>query len=219
MLSRGQFHSEMDTLNQDIIQLANLAKSALIKCMDALFNQDIELAKQVVEEDKVIDKEEAAINDKAILLIAKQQPVATDLRRLIIALRVVTDIERMGDNAKNIAKATIRLGDHYLEELPKELKTMRDTALAMLDTAIIAFQQEDITVAHKLAQMDDKVDKLYKQVVTDMLSKTAINSEEVQYVMQIAFSARYIERFADHITNIGESILFLVKGEIVDLND
>ncbi|MBS3679571.1 phosphate signaling complex protein PhoU [Ornithinibacillus massiliensis] len=219
MLSRGQFHSEMDTLNQDIIQLANLAKSALIKCMDALFNQDIELAKQVVEEDKVIDKEEAAINDKAILLIAKQQPVATDLRRLIIALRVVTDIERMGDNAKNIAKATIRLGDHYLEELPKELKTMRDTALAMLDTAIIAFQQEDITAAHKLAQMDDKVDKLYKQVVTDMLSKTAINSEEVQYVMQIAFSARYIERFADHITNIGESILFLVKGEIVDLND
>lgn len=219
MLSRGQFHSEMDTLNQDIIQLANLAKNALIKCMDALFNQDIELAKQVVEEDKVIDKEEAAINDKTILLIAKQQPVATDLRRLIIALRVVTDIERMGDNAKNIAKATIRLGDHYLEELPKELKTMRDTALAMLDTAIIAFQQEDITVAHKLAQMDDKVDKLYKQVVTDMLSKTAINSEEVQYVMQIAFSARYIERFADHITNIGESILFLVKGEIVDLND
>lgn len=219
MLSRGQFHSEIDTLNQDIIQLANLTKNALIKCMDALFNQDIELAKQVVEEDKVIDKEEAAINDKAILLIAKQQPVATDLRRLIIALRVVTDIERMGDNAKNIAKATIRLGDHYLEELPKELKTMRDTALAMLDTAIMAFQQEDISVAHKLAQMDDKVDKFYKQVVTDMLSKTAINSEEVQYVMQIAFSARYIERFADHITNFGESILFLVKGEIVDLND
>lgn len=181
--------------------------------MDALFNQDIELAKQVVEDDKVIDKEEAAINDKAILLIAKQQPVATDLRRLIIALRVVTDIERMGDNAKNIAKATIRLGDHYLEELPKELKTMRDTALAMLDTAIMAFQQEDITVAHKLAQMDDKVDKHYKQVVTDMLSKTAINSEEVQYVMQIAFSADILNVLRIILQISGKVFYFWLKAK------
>ena len=209
----------MNELNQDIIQLANRANKALRQSMDALFNKDIELAKKVVEDDKLIDKEEAAINDKVILLIAKQQPVATDLRRLIIALRVVTDIERMGDNAKNIAKAATRLGDHYQTELPLELNAMRDSALIMLESAISAFQNEDISVAHKLAEMDDKVDKLYKQVVTDMLEKTAVNSAEVQYVMQIAFSARYIERFADHITNIGESILFLVKGEIVDLND
>ncbi|MFS0672821.1 phosphate signaling complex protein PhoU [Ornithinibacillus sp. 179-J 7C1 HS] len=219
MPSREQFHSEMEELNQDIIRIANKTKKALSNSIDALFNQDIELAKQVVSDDKLIDKEEASINDKTILLIAKQQPVATDLRRLIITLRVATDIERMGDNAKNIAKSTIRLGKDYQEEIPKELRTMSNTALVMLETALSAFQQEDISFAQKLAEMDDKVDKLYKQVVTNMLGKTAINSEEVQYLMQIAFSARYIERFADHITNIGESILFLVKGEIVDLND
>lgn len=219
MPSREQFHSEMEELNQDIIRIAYKTKKALSNSIDALFNQDIELAKQVVSDDKLIDKEEASINDKTILLIAKQQPVATDLRRLIITLRVATDIERMGDNAKNIAKSTIRLGKDYQEEIPKELRTMSNTALVMLETALSAFQQEDISFAQKLAEMDDKVDKLYKQVVTNMLGKTAINSEEVQYLMQIAFSARYIERFADHITNIGESILFLVKGEIVDLND
>lgn len=219
MASREQFHSEMEELNQDIIQLANRAKKALSDSIDALFNQDIELAEQIVNNDKLIDKEEAMINDKVVLLIAKQQPVATDLRRLIIALRVVTDIERMGDNAKNIAKSTIRLGDQYHTKLPVELKTMRDTSLIMLESAISAFRNEDISVAHKLAEMDDKVDKIYKQVVTNMLGKTASNSEDIQYVMQIAFSARYIERFADHITNIGESILFLVKGEIVDLNE
>jgi phosphate transport system protein len=219
MRSREQFHSDLEELDRDIIQLAKRANKALRGSMDALFNQDIDLAKKVINDDKLIDKEEAAINDKVILLIAKQSPVATDLRRLIIALRVVTDIERMGDNAKNIAKAAIRLGDHYQAELPQELVTMRDTALVMLETAISAFQNEDISVAHKLAEMDDKVDKLYKNVISNMLGKTANNSEQVQYVMQIAFSARYIERFADHITNIGESILFLVKGEIVDLND
>lgn len=219
MPSREQFHSEMEELNQDIILLANRTKKALSDSIDALFNQDVTLAQQIVTDDKLIDKDEARINDKVILLIAKQQPVATDLRRLIIALRVVTDIERMGDNAKNIAKSAIRLGENYHTDLPVELKVMRDTSLVMLETAISAFQNEDISVAHKLAEMDDKVDKLYKQVVTDMLGKTALNSEDIQYVMQIAFSARYIERFADHITNIGESILFLVKGEIVDLND
>ena len=219
MRSREQFHTELEELNNDIIHLANRTKKALGKSMDALFSQDIKLAEKVVNDDQLIDKEEAAINDKVILLIAKQQPVATDLRRLIIALRVVTDIERMGDNAKNIAKAAIRLGTHYQTELPQELITMRDTSLIMLETAISAFQNEDISVAQKLAEMDDKVDKLYKKVITDMLGKSAINSNQVQYVMQIAFSARYIERFADHITNIGESILFLVKGEIVDLND
>src|SRR5690606_26528209 len=206
MRSREQFHSDLEELDRDIIQLAKRANKALRGSMDALFNQDIDLANKVINDDKLIDKEEAAINDKVILLIAKQSPVATDLRRLIIALRVVTDIERMGDNAKNIAKAAIRLGDHYQAELPQELVTMRDTALVMLETAISAFQNEDISVAHKLAEMDDKVDKLYKNVISNMLGKTANNSEQVQYVMQIAFSARYIERFADHITNIGESI-------------
>ncbi|GGA68436.1 phosphate signaling complex protein PhoU [Ornithinibacillus halotolerans] len=219
MRIREQYQNEMDELIQDIISLANQAKKAFSDSIDALFNQDIELAKKIVEDDKIIDKNEAAINDKVILMIAKQQPVATDLRRLIIALRVVTDLERIGDNAKNISKAAMRLGEDYQDELPRELKIMRDHALVMLETAVSAFQNEDIQTALKLADMDDKVDKLYKQVVTDMLSKKAMNSDQVQYVMQIAFSARFIERTCDHITNIGESIVFLVKGEIVDLND
>ncbi|GIO27543.1 phosphate signaling complex protein PhoU [Ornithinibacillus bavariensis] len=219
MVSREQFHTEMEALNTSVVRMAKLTERALRKSIDALFNHDTELARTVIRDDKSIDKEEGMINDKAILLIAKQQPVATDLRRLIIALRVVTDIERMGDNAKNIAKATIRLGEEYQAEIPHELKSMRDITLVMLETAISAFQNEDITFAQKLAEMDDKVDSLYKQVVTELLAETATFPEQVQYVMQIAYIARYLERFADHITNIGESILFLVKGEIVDLND
>ncbi|WP_047979910.1 phosphate signaling complex protein PhoU [Ornithinibacillus contaminans] len=219
MPSREQFHTELDELNEDIVTLAKHTEKGLRNAVDALFKQDIELARKVIQDDKLIDKQEAAINDKTILLIAKQQPVATDLRRLIIALRVVTDIERMGDNAKNIAKAAIRLGNHNVLSVPPELQTMRDMTLSMLETSMEAFRGEDILIAQKLSEMDDRVDKLYKHIVSELLTKTATNPDQIQYVMQIAFSARYIERFADHITNIGESILFLVKGEIVDLND
>ncbi|MFD2046075.1 phosphate signaling complex protein PhoU [Ornithinibacillus salinisoli] len=218
MVIREQFQKQMEELNRDIIELAHKTENALGRALDALYNQDIELAQAVIKDDKKIDQDEMAINNETILLIAKQQPVATDLRRLIIALRIVTDIERMGDNAKNIAKSTIHLGDECNITVPPELKTMRNITLEMLQTAIRAFQYEDISVAQKLAELDDQVDKIYKHVVTTLLNETATKPDHIQYIMQIAFSARYIERFADHITNIGESILFLVKGENYNLN-
>ncbi|MUK87117.1 phosphate signaling complex protein PhoU [Ornithinibacillus sp. L9] len=218
MVVREQFQKQLEDLNKAIINMAKLTENALKSSVDALYNQDVELADQVLENDKKIDRAEMEINDTAIIMIAKQQPVATDLRRLIIALRVVTDIERMGDNAKNIAKATIHLGKDYKATVPNEIKVMRDITLDMLQTSLRAFQYDDISVAQKLSDMDDKVDKIYKKVVTDLLNNTATNPDQIQYIMQIAFSARYIERFADHITNIGESILFLVKGENYNLN-
>ncbi|WP_087971685.1 phosphate signaling complex protein PhoU [Oceanobacillus rekensis] len=217
MVTRNQFQNELDVLNEDIIELANAAGQALDVAMDALFNQDVELAKQVIENDQKIDRKELEINDKTILLIAKQQPVATDLRRVITALKVLTDIERMGDNAKNIANATIHLGKNA-SIIPSDLKQMHQMTKDMLDSAINSFKYEDITIARNLAVMDDNVDKLYKTIVSELLGETATNPEKIQYVMQIAFCARYLERFADHITNVGESILYLVKGENFNLN-
>lgn len=215
--TRGQFQCELQEINSDIIKLANSTGQALREAIDALYNQDIVLARQVITNDRKTDRRELYINDKAILLIAKQQPVATDLRRLIIALKVATDIERMGDNAKNIAISTIHLGVNA-NEIPNGLKTMRDLALDMLHTAIHAFQYDDISIAGKLSKMDDQVDQLYKITIRELLGETVTSPDKIQYIMQIAFCARYIERFADHITNIGESILYLVKGENYNLN-
>ncbi|SES83867.1 phosphate transport system protein [Oceanobacillus limi] len=218
MVIREQFQMQLEAVKKDIIQLSQLTEDALRKAIDSLYNQDLELADHIIQSDKMIDKAEMKINDATILLIAKQQPVATDLRHLIINLRIVTDLERMGDNAKNIAKATKHLGFEMKSDIPNELKTMRDTTLEMLDIALRAYQYEDISIAQKLSELDDRVDRIYKTVITDLLGKTAMNPEQIQYIMQIAFCARYIERFADHITNIGESILFLVKGENYNLN-
>ncbi|WP_249871089.1 phosphate signaling complex protein PhoU [Oceanobacillus saliphilus] len=217
MATRNQFQNELDLLNEDIIKLANAAGQALDEAIDALFNQDVDLARQVIENDKKIDRKELEINDKTILLIAKQQPVATDLRRVITAIKILTDIERMGDNAKNIAKSTIHLGKNPTA-IPADLKKMHKMTKDMLYSATQAFKYEDISVARKLADMDDEVDGLYKTIVSELLGETATHPDKIQYVMQIAFCARYLERFADHITNVGESILYLVKGENFNLN-
>ncbi|GGB29277.1 phosphate signaling complex protein PhoU [Virgibacillus dakarensis] len=218
MAVREQFHNDLQRIKQAIIKLASATEEALCMSVDALFNQDVILANRIISQDKDIDKQEFSINDRVILLIAKQQPVAEDLRRLIIALRITNDLERMGDNAKNIAKAAIHLGEDHRLTIHEKIKNMRDIALEMLHTAMNAFEFEDISIAGKLSEMDDKMDETYEQVIKEMLEETTTNPEKTQYIMQMAFSARYMERFADHITNIGESILFLVKGESYKLN-
>ncbi|WP_188453651.1 phosphate signaling complex protein PhoU [Virgibacillus oceani] len=218
MVAREQFQLDLKDMKEEIIQLAKYTEAALVSAVDALYNQDMALAEQIIEKDKDIDKKELDINNKAILLIAKQQPVAKDLRRLIIALKITTDLERMGDHAKNIANATIELGEHHLLTVHPAVRDMRDIAIEMVKVAVNAIRYEDISVAGKLSGMDDSMDNLYETIIREMLEETATNPEKVQYVMQMAFSARYIERFADHITNIGENILFLVKGESYNLN-
>lgn len=210
--TREQFHSELKELKEEIIEMAKMTSEALKKSMDALYNQDVELAAKIIEEDKAIDKKEAEINDKSVLLIAKQSPVASDLRQIIIALRVATDIERLGDNAKNIAASTINLGKN-LSTIPEGLRQMHEIAQDMLKSAMKAFEYEDITIAANLEVIDDDIDKLYNQMVSELMGETATNPDKIQYIMEVAFCARYLERFADHITNIGESILYLVKGD------
>ncbi|MBM7569661.1 phosphate signaling complex protein PhoU [Aquibacillus albus] len=219
MVAREQFNAELEKIKKMIIDLAHGSKNLLSSSVDALYNSDIELATEVIENDKWLNKLDMQINEGAILLIAKQQPVASDLRRLIVAIRIATDLERMGDNAKNIAKSAIHLGEDHGMSIHHSLRDMLDIAIKMTDLSIKAYDFEDISYVRKLAELDDSVDKMYEDIIKDMLQETSLNSKKIQHIMQMALSARYIERFADHATNVGESIMYLVKGESVDLNN
>ncbi|WP_174613815.1 phosphate signaling complex protein PhoU [Virgibacillus ihumii] len=218
MVVREQFETDLTSIKEEISVMASKVEKAFLEAIDALYNQDLELANRIIESDRWIDKQEFDINNNAILTIAKQQPVATDLRQLIIALRITTDLERMADNAKNIAESAIRLGESHHFIVHPELKEMRNTTVEMIHTAMNAFQQEDISIAGKLSGMDDKLDEQYEQIIHELLSAHTGGKGKTQHVMQLAFVARYIERIGDHVTNIGESILFLVKGESYKLN-
>ncbi|SET62817.1 phosphate transport system protein [Salinibacillus kushneri] len=219
MAIREHFEEEVQEVKELIQELANMGDEALTRAVESLYKKNIQIAESVIEQDDTIDQKELEIHEKTILLIAKQQPFAKDLRRLIISLKISSDLERMADNAVNIAKSTIHLGEDHPLKIHPLIGSMADKARDMGALAIKAVKYEDISLAGKLAELDDEIDEMYGTVIREMLDETISNPQMNQYMMQMAFSARYIERYADHITNIGENIFYLVKGENYDLNE
>lgn len=218
MSVREKFEFDLKNLRDKLIEIGSLTEVALNKSIDALENQNIEKALQIIEDDYRVDDLDEEINDLAILLIAKQQPVATDLRRIIVAIKISSDIERMADFAVNIAKSTIRIGTEPLVKPIETIKKMHEIATEMLSLSIKAFNEEDVVLAKKVADMDDQVDDLYGEGMKDILMLMESKSQYLEQLTQLAFVCRYIERTADHATNISESIMYLVKGKRYDLN-
>ncbi|WP_042345935.1 phosphate signaling complex protein PhoU [Bacillus massiliigorillae] len=215
MIVREKFEDELHELSDKLVMLAKLAEQALNKAFTAFETQDHELALRVLEEDEQANMLEEEINDFALLLIAKQQPVAIDLRRIIVGIKIAADIERMADYGVNIAKASIRLGkNHHIIALD-DLKKMHQIMIEMLNQSINAYAEEDVHIAKKIAKMDDEVDHLYGQCMKVLLRES---SENFQQISQLSFIARHIERSADHATNIAENIYYLVRGRHLDLN-
>ncbi|WP_374721662.1 phosphate signaling complex protein PhoU [Peribacillus tepidiphilus] len=213
---REKFDFELKELKQKLMDLGNLAAKSLKLSFEALEKQDIDLALKIIEDDTEADMLEEEINDFAILLIAKQQPVAIDLRRIIVAIKIASDIERMADFGVNIAKSAIRLGKESFITSLDRLKKMHELTLEMLELSLKAFNEEDVLLAKKIAEMDDEVDALYGEIIVNLLKHSNDNQQQVT---QLSFVARYLERTADHATNVAESIYYLVRGRHFDLNN
>jgi phosphate transport system protein len=218
MVVRGKFDEDLKTLHSKLLELGDFAVNALTQSLVALENKDIELALKILEDDAEANLLEEEINDFAILLIAKQQPVAVDLRRLIVAIKIATDIERMADFAVNIAKSTIRIGNEPLVKPIEHIKQMHELSLQMLRLSLEAYNEEDLGKARQVAQMDDQVDDLYGQTIKELLSLAQSKPEQLAQITQLSFISRYLERAADHVTNIAENVFYLVKGKRYDLN-
>lgn len=218
MAVRESFDKELNELTNKLLELGNLAGKALEKSMEALVNKDIDLALEVIEDDVHINHLEEEINDDAIILIARQSPVARDLRKIIVAIKISADVERMADHAVNIAKETIRIGKNRHELSYDGLITLSNYAQEMLSLALKAFIDNDIVLAKKLADMDDQVDALYAQLVKEYMGESTEKNEMQTIATHLSFVARFLERFADHATNISEGIFYLVKGIRYDLN-
>ncbi|PLT34701.1 phosphate signaling complex protein PhoU [Bacillus sp. V5-8f] len=216
MVVREKFEQELAELNRKIIELTHLAAESISRSFTALENQDLDLALEIIEDDTKADMLEEEINEYAILLIAKQQPVAIDLRRIIAAIKIASDIERMADFGVNIAKSTIRIGQEPLIESLSHLRQMKEITMEMIRLSIEAFEKDDIVMARKIAEMDDEVDSLYGESIKSLLQ---LSNENLQQVTQLSLVARYLERTADHTTNVAESIYYLVRGRHFDLNE
>lgn len=219
MNTRANFDQSLQELKTLQLKMAGEAETAVKNAMLSLLNRDVELANKVINGDHLIDDLEYEIHEKALMLIARQSPVAKDLRRLHVALKVSSEVERLGDIAVNIAKSTVQIGnEQHVKELI-DIPQMMEVALEMLTDAITAFYSEDPALAKKCAQKDDQVDKMFGELVQELLTYIPKNPDFTNQIIQLAYVCRYIERIADHATNIAENVVYLETGKRYNLND
>lgn len=210
---RSKFNKDLDLLNDELIEMGNLIESAINAAITALKEQNVDLAKQIVESDKEIDDMERTIEQRCLRLLLQQQPVARDLRFISSALKMITDMERIGDQAADISEIAIRLADQtYLKELV-HIPQMADVAINMVKTSIDSFVRRDIELVKKVIAYDDKVDELFDIIKNELVDLIRENIEYKEQVIDLLMIAKYLERIGDHAQNIVEWVYFAIKGE------
>ncbi|SDM64575.1 phosphate transport system protein [Dendrosporobacter quercicolus] len=210
--TRQSYNHELENLRCDISEMGNLVGLAIGEAVKALAAQDRELAHKVMAGDDMIDGMEVDIEDKCMVLIATQQPLARDLRIIGTGLKITTDLERIGDHAFDIAKIALKLaGEPFIKPLV-DLPRMTDMAQAMLKDSLAAYTSLDIALAEQVCQADDGVDNLYQQIFRELLTYMLEDPRTISQATQLIFVARYLERVADHATNIAEWVIYLATG-------
>lgn len=215
---RESFENNIRELQQKLSQMVELATDLMEQAYLALETQDVEIALKVIEEDTSIDELEKEINQMAIWLMAKEQPVARDLRNIIGVIKISADIERIADFAVNIAKATIKIGHRPSLLHITSLKAMKTVSLVMLQKSLQSFINENIVLANEVSDLEDEVDLNSRENYQKITSYLSEHPEETNQLVQLLFINRFLERTADHITNIAESAAYLIKGQMYDFN-
>jgi phosphate transport system protein len=215
---RERFAEHIKGLNEDVVAMAEMVTTATSRSVEALGNRDIEKAKQIVNDDLLINRKRWQIEEKCINLIALQQPVATDLREIIAVLNIITELERMGDYAEGNAKIALMLGGEPLIRPLIFLPKMAEKANSMLKRSMQALVNRDAKMATAICNEDDEVDKLYDEAYHDLLMCMIKDPTLVSKATPLIWAAHNLERIADRVTNICERIVFLATGSMPQVN-
>jgi phosphate transport system protein len=218
MVKRKEFDQGLMEISKLLEDMGSRVGQALSDSMDALKNGDVENASAIVRLDAELNQLEEKINVIGSNLIATQQPVAKDLRRILIAFRIASDLERMGDLSVDIAKVVIRMDGQELIKPIIDLPRMAQFVTVMIQESLQAYIEENVDLAYKMAKDDDQVDAIYSQLLQELMAIMMENSKAVGQAMLLSFVGRFIERIADHATNIGESVVYLMTGKRPELN-
>ena len=216
---RQSFDRSLEELQQEILRMGSLVEQAIYNTVHSLAVQNVDLAKNVIEGDRIIDQMELEIEDKCLKLIATQQPMAKDLRKISTGFKIITDLERMADHAKDIAKITKRLAGQPLIKPLVDIPRMAALSQQMVKDGLDAYVRGDVELANTLKSKDDEVDHIYSQIFRELLTYMMEDPRTITQATYLLFVGRYIERIADHATNIAERVIYLVTGERPDLND
>lgn len=217
-MNRTHFEKELEDLHYDVLKMGSLVEEAIANAITSLVNHDVQLAQKVIDDDDRIDKKEVEIDNKCARIIVTQQPIARDLRIVLTGLKIVTDLERMADHAVDIAKTTIRIADQkYIKPLI-DIPRMAEIVGEMVKMSLDSYVRQDLELAKSIGEKDDIVDAFYKQIFRELLTYMIEDPKTIDQATQFLFVARYLERVADHATNICEWVIYLDSGEHTDLN-
>ncbi len=210
---RSRFDKELDLLNNELIEMGNLIESSIKAAITALNEQNIELAKRVIENDKEIDDMERSIEQRCLRLLIQHQPVAKDLRFISAALKMITDMERIGDQAADISEISIRLAEEtYLKELI-HIPQMAEATIKMVKNSIDSFVNRDIILVKKVIAYDDIVDELFDIIKNELVELIIQDINYKEQSIDFLMIAKYLERIGDHAQNIAEWVYFAITGE------
>ncbi|WP_163194494.1 phosphate signaling complex protein PhoU [Clostridium thermarum] len=218
-MTRVGFDANLQMLHNEIARMGGIVEKQIHQCIEALVKQDETLADAVIANDDLVDNLQKDIEDKSIKLIAMQQPLATDLRNIFTSIKVATDLERMADHAVDIAKIAKRLKNEvYIKELV-DIPRMAEIVQKLIREALNSYVEANLNMAYEACKIDDGIDAIYKEVFTELLAYMTKEAKNINQAAQFLFVCKYLERVADHATNICESTIYLVTGEQKDLND
>lgn len=219
-MTRVYFDRELAELRDQILLMGSRVNEELALALQAYRQLDLELARQVYVADQAVNKARFDIEERCFTLIVTQQPAARDLRAIVTAMNVIVDLERMGDQAKGIAKVIPHLLKNLEQPRPEELLLMAGEVGDMLEQSMIAYADSNVELARVVAQQDDKVDYLYNQVFSKIMEQMAAtgNTDKVEAAYELLRVARELERFGDLATNIAERTIYLVTGVFDEVN-
>jgi phosphate transport system protein len=215
---RQAFKEQVEELLDDLLLMGQMVSHSLDQSIQALVRQDTKLAQKVVDGDSDVNAAQHEIDEKCLVLIATQQPMASDLRTLLAVTHIATELERIGDYTEGIAKLAIRVAGEPLIKPLVDIPRMADESRRMLTSVLQAFADQDAEAARQVAASDTIVDGLYSQVLDDVQAIMAKDPRTIAQATYLLWVAHNLERIADRTTNIAERIVFVVSGEIVDLN-
>lgn len=218
MPTRLVFHEGLRTLEDDLMDLGAMAHSAVGEAVGAALAGDADRARAVCEGDRALNDRYARIEHRAVALIATQQPAAGDLREILAILGIAVDLERVGDHAKAIANESLRGGHPLPEEALPALRVLLDAVRAMLRDALASLRDRDAEAAEALRDRDAEVDGLFHEIRDALVEGMTAHPQAIPQLQAAEWCAKSLERVADHATNIGERVVYLVTGRVVELN-
>ncbi|MDR2533100.1 MAG: phosphate signaling complex protein PhoU [Oscillospiraceae bacterium] len=213
MSLRNKFDEQLQELNNKLIEMGELIEHSISTAVEALLTQNVELAATVKADERLSDKKEKQIETLCFELLLRQQPVARDLRIISAALKMITDMERIADQAEDIAEITKHLAGVKFKKQPEDIAEMATATKKMLKESIASFVNRDLESARSVLDHDDVVDELFRGIRNDLIALIHENPENGEQALDLLMIAKYFERIGDHASNIAEWVIFMITGK------